>query len=134
MAKIADIEGIGEAYSAKLSAAGVVTLDDLLTKGAGRAGRKDLAEKTGLSETLILKWVNRADLDRVKGVGAEFADLLELAGVDSVPELAQRKAANLTLKLKEINDAKHLVRRLPSETEVDRWIQDASGLAKVVLH
>jgi predicted flap endonuclease-1-like 5' DNA nuclease len=134
MATIADIEGIGPAYAEKLGAAGVSTLADLLAKGGTRAGREELETATGISGTLILKWVNRADLDRVKGVGSEYADLLEAAGVDSVPELAQRNAANLAAKLAEVNDGKNLVRRVPTESEVERWIEDAKTLDRAVHH
>lgn len=134
MANIQDIEGIGPAYAEKLGAAGVNTLADLLEKGASRNGREMLVQATGLSDTLILKWVNRADLDRVKGVGSEYADLLEAAGVDSVPELAQRNAANLAAKMAEVNAEKNLVRRVPSEGEVEDWIAYAKTLERAVFH
>ena len=134
MANIQDIEGVGPAYGAKLAGAGVKTLADLLASGGSKAGREALAEKTGMSEALVLKWVNRADLDRVKGIGSEYADLLEHAGVDSVPELAQRNAANLAAKLAEVNDAKSLVRRVPSEGEVADWIEHAKSLDRAVTH
>ncbi|MBX3111768.1 MAG: DUF4332 domain-containing protein [Fimbriimonadaceae bacterium] len=134
MAKIDEVEGIGAAYAAKLTSAGVTTLEGLLTTAGAKAGRVALAEKTGISEKLILEWVNRADLARVKGVGSEYADLLEAAGVDSVPELAQRNAASLTAKMAEVNDAKKLVRSLPSESQVAKWIEDAKTLDRVVTH
>ncbi|MBL8065795.1 MAG: DUF4332 domain-containing protein [Chthonomonadaceae bacterium] len=134
MANIADIEGIGPAYAEKLTAAGVKSLDDLLSTGGSKSGRTGLAEKTGISETLILEWVNRADLARIKGVGSEYADLLEAAGVDSVPELAQRNAANLSAKMAEVNSAKNLVRSLPSETSVADWIEQAKTMDRAVTH
>jgi len=134
MANIQDIEGIGPAYAAKLGEAGVNTLSDLLDKGSSRNGREALAQATGMSDTLILKWVNRADLDRVKGVGSEYADLLEASGVDSVPELAQRNAANLAVKMSTVNEEKQLVRRVPSESEVEDWIAHAKTLDRAVFH
>ena len=89
--KVIDIEGVGAAYAEKLAAAGVVTAANLLEKCAAPAGRKALAEETGISDKLILKWTNHADLFRVKGVGPQFAELLEAAGVDTVKELAHRR-------------------------------------------
>lgn len=132
MANIDDVEGIGPTYAAKLKEVGAGTVEKLLELGASRKGRDDLAEKTGISGDYILKWVNRADLDRIKGVGSEFADLLEAAGVDSVPELAQRNASNLATKMEELNKAKNLVRRVPSESEVADWIEHAKSLPRVV--
>lgn len=134
MANIRDIEGIGDAYAEKFEAAGVKTVEGLLEAGASKNGREELAEKTGISEKLVLEWVNRADLARVKGIGSEYADLLEASGVDSVPELAQRNAANLTAKMEEVNAAKNLVRRVPSEKEVEDWVSQAKDLPKVVTH
>jgi predicted flap endonuclease-1-like 5' DNA nuclease len=134
MANIQDIEGIGPAYGEKLAEVGVKTLADLLAQGGSPSGREALAEKTGLSEAQILKWVNRADLDRVNGVGSEFADLLEQAGVDSVPELAQRNPGSLAAKLAEVNAAKSLVRRVPAEGEVAEWVQHAKSLDRAVTH
>ena len=98
MANVKEVEGIGPAYGEKLEAAGIKTQESLLVEGGTKKGRESIAEKTGISEKLILEWVNRADLARIKGVGSEYADLLENSGVDSVPELAQRNAANLHAK------------------------------------
>ncbi len=134
MANVRDIEGIGDAYAVKLEAAGITTLADLLAAGGAKKGREEIAAKTGISEKLVLEWVNRADLDRIKGVGSEYADLLEFSGVDSVPELAQRNAANLHAKMKEVNDAKSLVRQLPSEAQVASWIDHAKTLDRAVTH
>ena len=134
MANIEDIEGIGPAYGAKLKENGVGTLDKLLDAGGTKAGREGLAAKTGISDALILKWVNRADLARVKGIGSEYADLLEAAGVDSVPELAQRVPANLHAKLGEVNAAKELVRRVPTVAEVEGWVASAKSLPRAVHH
>ncbi len=132
MAKISDIEGIGPAYAEKLSKAEIKTVEKLLEKGASRKGRKDLAGITGISDTLILEWVNRADLFRIKGIGEEFSDLLEAAGVDTVKELAQRNAENLVAKIEEVNSQKKLVRRLPTLDAVKDWIEQAKKLPRVV--
>ncbi|MDY0059069.1 MAG: DUF4332 domain-containing protein [Myxococcota bacterium] len=134
MAKLIEIEGVGEVYAEKLANAGVESTADLLAKGASPAGRKALAEAAGLSEKLILGWVNKVDLLRVKGVGSEYADLLEASGVDTVPELAQRNAANLVAKLTEVNDARKLVRALPTEKQLTDWITQAKTLPRVVTH
>ncbi len=134
MTKLIEIEGIGEAYAGKLEAAGIASIEALLQAGGDKKGRVALAEKTGISETLVLKWVNRADLARVKGIGTQYADLLEHAGVDSVPELAQRKAENLHAKMAEINTAKKLVRQLPSAAAVAEWVAHAKTLARAVSH
>jgi predicted flap endonuclease-1-like 5' DNA nuclease len=134
MAKLTEIEGIGEAYAQKLQEAGVGTLDQLLEKGAAPTGRKEIAEKTGVSEKLILRWANMADLFRIKGVGEEYADLLEAAGVDTVPELAQRNPENLHNKLAEVNEAKNLVRRVPTVEEVGGWVGQAKQLPRVLTY
>lgn len=132
--KIVEVEGIGAAYAGKLGTAGVATLDDLLNQGSSGKGRKELAEKTGISEKLVLEWVNRADLARVKGIGGEYADLLERAGVDSVPELAQRNAANLHDKMVQLNTEKNAVRQVPSVKSVEDWVAQAKLLPRVVTH
>jgi len=134
MTSILEIEGIGKAYADKLEAIGVKTTEMLLEMGGTPKGRAGLVEKTGISDALILKWVNRADLSRVKGIGEQYADLLEAAGVDTVPELAQRSAANLHAKLVEINEAKKLVRQLPSETVVTGWVENAKSLPRAVTY
>lgn len=134
MAQIEDIEGVGPAYAAKLTEAGIGTVEALLKSGASSSARDDIASKTGISGTLILKWVNHADLFRIKGVAGQFAELLEAAGVDSVPELAQRNAENLATKIAEVNEAKKLVGRAPSANEVGAWITEAKSLPRVVEH
>jgi predicted flap endonuclease-1-like 5' DNA nuclease len=126
------IEGIGPAYAEKLKANGVGSIESLLKAGASSKGRKSLAESTGISEKLILEWVNRADLFRVPGIGEEYSDLLEFSGVDTVPELAQRNAENLYKKMVEVNEAKKLVRQLPSQGQVEGWINAAKSLPRVV--
>ncbi|MFC2161653.1 DUF4332 domain-containing protein [Acidobacteriota bacterium] len=125
-------EGIGATYKAKLKDAGFNTTDELLENGATPAGRKDIAEKSGISEKLILRWINMADLFRIKGVGEEYSDLLEAAGVDTVPELAQRNAENLHKKIEEVNTEKNLVRRSPSLKEIMEWINQAKDLPRKI--
>lgn len=132
MARLIDIEGIGATYAAKLKEAGINTTAALLEKGAMPKGRKEIAEKSGISDALILQWVNHADLFRIKGVGPEYADLLEAAGVDTVVELAQRKAENLYEKMVSVNEQKKLVRRLPLKSQVANWIEQAKSLPRVV--
>ena len=132
MAKLVDIEGIGAASAAKLKDAGVDTVEELLLKGAKPKGREDLATATGISGKLILEWVNLADLMRINGVGEEYADLLEEAGVDTVKELATRNAGNLAEKMAEINEQKKLVRQLPSSVTVTKWVDEAKSLPPVV--
>jgi len=132
MTKLTAIEGIGIKYAETLQIAGITTLERLLEAGATPQGRNALVEKAAISSALILKWVNRADLFRIKGIGEEYADLLEAAGVDTVPELAQRNAENLYQKLLEVNAAKKLVRRPPAQTWVSEWIKQAKDLPRVV--
>jgi predicted RecB family nuclease len=134
MAKIASIEGIGKKYSEKLETAGVKSIEVLLELGATKKGRKELAARTSVSEKMILNWVNRADLFRVKGIGSQYADLLENAGVDSVPELAHRDPENLLLKLQEVNSTRKLVRAMPYLKQVRKWVGRAKDLKKVVTH
>jgi predicted flap endonuclease-1-like 5' DNA nuclease len=134
MAKLVTVEGIGPVYAQKLQEVGIETTEALLEKGATPQGRKALAEETGISGKLILEWVNHVDLFRIKGIGEEYADLLEEAGVDTVPELAQRNAENLYAKLKEVNEAKNLVRRLPAQSQVVDWIEQAKALPRKITY
>ncbi len=134
MTKVIDIEGIGPKFAEMLEAAGVKTTENLLEVAGSAKGRKDLSIKANIDEHKILEWVNRADLMRVKGVASEFSDLLEAAGVDTVKELATRRADNLHAKLLETNEAKKLVRRTPTAGEVEAWIADAKTLPQAVTH
>jgi len=132
MAKIIDIEGIGPVYAEKLIAIGIKTTGKLLKMGATPKGRDELAEKTGITGKLILEWVNHADLYRIKGVAEEYSDLLEEAGVDTVPELAQRNPDNLYAKIVETNQEKELVRQLPSHRQVADWVAQAKTMPRVI--
>lgn len=132
--KVIDIEGVGPAYAEKLEAAGIVKVEQLLEKCACPKGRKTVAEETGIPEKLVLKWCNHADLFRVKGVGPQFAELLEAAGVDTVKELAHRNAENLVTKMEEVNAEKNLVKRVPAATEVQKMIDEAKELPGVMTY
>lgn len=130
--KIIEVEGIGEAYARKLEDVGIKTTDNLLERAGTPKGRTKLAEETGISGKLILKWANHADLFRIKGVAGQFAELLEAAGVDTVKEFRHRVAANLEPKLLEINDQKHLCGRVPSVVELQRMIDQAKELEPAI--
>ena len=134
MTTIATIEGIGPVYADKLKAAGIRTTERLLAAGATRSGRQAIADDCSISEKLVLGWVNRADLMRVKGIGEEFSDLLEQAGVDTVKELATRRPDNLYATCKQVSATKGVVRRLPSAGEVERWVAHAKTLPPAVTY
>jgi len=127
--KISDVEGIGSKFAAKLSKAGVRSVNGLLKEGATRKGRKSLASMTDIEESMILKWVNMADLYRVKGIGSEYSELLEKAGVDTVKELSKRRPDNLHAKMVEVNSSgRPLVRQLPGQKSVENWVASAKKL------
>lgn len=132
--KIDVIEGIGDVYAEKLTAVGIKTTEELLAKCATPKGRKDLGEETGISDKLILKWTNHADLMRINGIGGQFAELLEASGVDTVKELKHRVPANLKAKLDEVNAVKNLVNRVPNLPEVEKMIEQAKGLEAVITY
>jgi predicted flap endonuclease-1-like 5' DNA nuclease len=132
MSGLSMIEGIGESYETKLKAAGLSSVEELLEAGRSKKGREGLAEKTGISEKLISKWANHADLARIKGIGGEYAELLEAAGVDTVPELSQRKPENLMAKMVEVNEAKKLVRKTPTLSQVEDWVKQAGDLPRML--
>lgn len=132
--RLEDVEGIGPAYAGKLRESGISTTEDLMLRAGSRSGRGMLAAASGIAERLLLQWVNHCDLMRVDGVGSEYADLLEAAGIDSCAELATRNAANLHAALSATNDTKALVRRLPSVEMVQRWITAAGTADRVVTH
>lgn len=132
--KIEQIEGIGPAYAEKLQAANVNTTEDLLEKCATKAGRAALAEATAISEKLILKWANHADLFRINGIAGQFAELLEAAGVDTVKELRHRVPANLHAKVTEVNAEKNLCNRVPSLPELEKMIAQAKELEPIITY
>ena len=134
MATIASIEGIGSTFAKKLEAGGIRSTGQLLTKGGSKRGRKTIADNTGISEKRILEWVNKADLMRIKGVGEEYSDLLEAAGVDTVKELRNRRPDNLHARCLEVAKAKKIVRRPPSASEVERWVTHAKTLDPAVTY
>lgn len=132
MTKIIDVEGIGPVYAEKLKAAGIITTEHLIDKGANPKGRKELGETTGISEHQILKWVNMVDLYRIHGVGSEYAELLEAAGVDTVVELSKRVPEHLFEKMEQVNSEKKLVRKTPAISQVKQWIEEAKTLPRAV--
>lgn len=132
--KIEEIEGIGPAYAEKLAAADIKTTDELLKLCCDAKGRKATAEKTGLSEGQLLKWANMADLMRISGIGSEYSELLEAAGVDTVKELRNRNAENLAAKMAEVNETKNLTRALPAGKTVSKWIEQAGSLEPLITH
>ena len=132
MAKIVDIEGIGPAYAEKLHAAGIHSTASLLKRGGSAKGRKELASVTDIEEAKLLEWINHADLFRVHGIGSEYSDLLEAAGIDTVPELRQRNATALYNALVKLNEEKKIVRKLPACEQVAAWIEQAKLLPRAI--
>lgn len=132
MTKLSEIEGLDESMEQKLKSVGITTEEELVAASATSKDRAELSRKIDVAEKVILKWANRADLARVKGIGREFADLLEAAGVDTVPELAHRKAENLLVKLTEVNTEYKFVKKLPSEKQLEDWIAQAKDLPRVL--
>jgi len=134
MARLVEVEGIGEKYAQKLEEAGIQGTDAFLQMGATKKGRAEIAEKTGISPKLILEWLNHVDLMRVKGIGGEYSDLLEAAGVDTVAELAQRNPENLLKALEDVNQKKKLVRKMPTLAQVTDWVDQAAKLPKILTY
>jgi len=132
MSKLSMIEGSSEAYEMQLKEAGITSMEGLLEACSAKKGRGETAKKTGIAEQMILKWANQADLARIKGIGREYSELLEDAGVDTVPELAHRKAENLLAKMVEVNEAKKLVKRMPTQEQVADWVKQASELPRIL--
>jgi predicted flap endonuclease-1-like 5' DNA nuclease len=132
--KIGDIQGIGPAHAEKLAKAGIRTMEALLKIGASAEGRKEIEAMTGIGNHPILEWVNMADLYRIKGVGSQFSDLLRKTGVDTVVELSKRAVKHLYPEMSEVNQAKNLVNRMPTMSQVEDWIKQAKKLPRVVTY
>ena len=132
--KIDEIEGIGSTYAVKLKDAGVHTTEEYLQTCCDTKGRKAFAEKTGLTEQQLLKWANMADLMRVSGIGSEYSELLEAAGVDTIKELRTRNVANLASKMEEINNQKNLCRTTPSTKTVEKWVEQAENMKPMITY
>jgi predicted flap endonuclease-1-like 5' DNA nuclease len=132
--RIEQIEGIGPSYASKLAKSGITSTQHLLEQCASAKGRKTVAAATGVEEARLLKWANMADLMRIDGVGEEYSELLEAAGVDTVKELKHRKADNLAGRMAEVNAAKKLVRQVPSAKQVAKWIEQAKSLPALISH
>ncbi len=132
MTTLSEIEGIGPVYAAKLQKAGVRGTNGLLKAGGTKKGRQELAKATGFNPKTILEWVNRADLFRVNGVGTQYSDLLEAAGVDTVVELAKRKPETLHETMAKVNEKKNLVNQAPGLSNVKAWVKNAKSLKRAV--
>ncbi len=132
--RLEDVEGIGTAYRERLLTAGIKTTDDLLVRCATAKGRQGICEKTGLGHALVLNWTNKADLMRVKGVGPQYSELLEAAGVDTVKELRHRAPEHLAVKMREVNRERRLCQRPPNAPVIERWVTHAKGLSPRVRH
>ncbi len=132
--KIENVEGIGQVIGKQLREVGIKDTDSLLASTGTPKQRKELAEKSGVSAKRILKFANMVDLYRVDGIGSEYSELLEVSGIDTVPELARRNPANLAKTLATVNEAKRLTRRVPSEVEVTKWIEQAKKLPRALFY
>ena len=132
--KITDIEGIGPSYAEKLVAAQITTTEHLLQKCGSAKGRKSVAQATGVSESTLLKWANMADVMRISGVGSQYAELLEAAGVDTIKELRTRNVENLVAKMNEINAEKKLTRGSATVASVTKWIDQAKSMDPMITH
>jgi predicted flap endonuclease-1-like 5' DNA nuclease len=130
--RLIDIEGIGRAYAAKLRKVGIRSVEGLLKAGAKPKARKEIAKAAGFQARTILEWVNRADLYRVRGIGRQYSDLLEKAGVDTVVELSKRDPKKLFATMGEVNLKKNLVNQMPTKKQVGAWIRHAKRLPRIV--
>jgi predicted flap endonuclease-1-like 5' DNA nuclease len=134
MATIDAIAGLDPKSATRFRKSRVRTTEALLKRAATRRGRKELAASTGLDEKQILVWVNRADLMRVKGIGSEYSELLEAAGVDTIKELRRRNHVSLAKKMIQLNESQRLVQRLPTEGMVERWVAHAGQLDPIITY
>ena len=132
MKDIDRIEGIGGVYAQKLAGAGIESVADLLKLGATGSARKIIADKSGIGEKIISKWVGHADLFRVKGVAGQFAELLDAAGCANMEQLAQSDPTALATSMEKVNEQRKLVRRVPTPHEVETWIREAKTLPPMV--
>lgn len=132
--EITEIEGVGESYGAKLNEAGIKDTQALLTQCCDKAGRSATAEKTGISEKLLLTWANMADLMRLKGVAGQFAELMHGSGVDTVKELRTRNAENLAVKMAEVKEDKGYTKASPAASVVQGWIDQAKEIEPLITH
>ena len=132
--KIQEIEGIGPAFEEKLSKAGITTTEELLKQCCAPKGRTSVGASTGISEAMLLKWTNMADLMRVSGVAGEYAELLEASGVDTIKELRTRNAENLAEKMSQTNEVKKLTRQVPAASSIQQWIENAKTIEPAVTH
>jgi Domain of unknown function (DUF4332) len=122
---ITDIDGINGEVAVVLKSVGIRSTDRLLEAARAVKGRKELAAKTGFGEKQLLYWANVADRMRIKGVRKEYSELLQAAGVVTVKELKYRNPGNLAKAMADANKKRKLVRVLPSEKVVKRWIENA---------
>ena len=132
--RIDEIEGIGPSYAKKLAKVKITNTDHFLKLCCDKKGRKQIAEQSDIRERLILNWANKADLMRVNGVGSQYSELLEAAGVDTVKELRNRNADNLAKKMTEVNEAKNLCNACPSVKDVQKWIDESKGMTPLITH
>ncbi|MGD2144816.1 MAG: DUF4332 domain-containing protein [Anaerolineae bacterium] len=132
MAEVTEIGGIGQVYAQRLAEARIGTTQVLLKRGATSEGREKIAKKAGVSARRVLTWVNKADLMRIKGVGKEYANLLDAAAVHTVKQLAQQRPDRVTEKLLTVNEERYLVQRVPGQETVEEWIKAARHLPPIL--
>ncbi len=132
MANLTKIVGIEPTFVERLKKTGITTTEALLERGSSPKGRQEICKVTGISEDKVLRLVNLSDLFRIKGIGEEYSDLLDAAGVDTVPEMATRNAKNLYETLVTINQERNIVRQVPSQTTINKWIENAKTLPRVI--